>query len=51
MYDIELADEQTFVEIDQEFLLEITRRTLADEQVLSAEISIALVDNPSIFGS
>ena len=41
MYDIEIANEQSLVEIAEDFLLEVVRQTLADEKVQRAEISTA----------
>lgn len=48
MYEIEIANSQTVLEVDLDFLQEVAERTLAEEQVAVAEISIALVDNAEI---
>jgi probable rRNA maturation factor len=48
MYEIEIANNQDRLEINEEFLTEVVRTTLAAEQVKSAEISVALVDNAEI---
>lgn len=48
MYQIAIADTQDRLEIDEDFLTEVTRRVLAEEQVAAAEISVALVDDPTI---
>lgn len=48
MYEIEITDSQSYVELDEDFLREVVERTLAEEQVAAAEISVAIVDNPTI---
>jgi probable rRNA maturation factor len=48
MYQIEFANSQDILEIDEAFLHEVARRTLAEEQVQTAEISVAVVDNSTI---
>ena len=48
MYQIAIADTQDRLEIDEEFLTEVAQRVLAEEQVAAAEISVALVDDPTI---
>lgn len=48
MYEIEVANRQDHLEIDPDFLVGVAQRTLEQEQVRRAEISIALVDNASI---
>ena len=47
MYDIEIANSQS-LEVDLDFLQRVAERTLAEEQVARAEISIALVDDAEI---
>ena len=48
MYQIEIANLQNDLDVDESFLLEVAERTLTEEQVQSATISIALVDNATI---
>jgi probable rRNA maturation factor len=48
MYQIDVADTQDCLEIDEDFLIQVARRVLAEEQVAGAEISVALVDDPAI---
>lgn len=48
MYSIEIANEQTLLNIDDPLLEDVARQTLSAEQVAAAEISIALVDNVAI---
>ncbi len=48
MYQFSVADEQAFVRIDADWLLRIAESVLDDEQVTTAEVSIALVDDASI---
>lgn len=48
MFDIEVSDEQDVVPVDHQRIVEITKKLLEVEQVAAAEISIALVDNPTI---
>ena len=48
MYDIAIADSQQSLALDETFLREVVERVLAEEQVVAAEISIALVDNPAM---
>ncbi|MGD9856289.1 MAG: rRNA maturation RNase YbeY [Planctomycetaceae bacterium] len=43
-----LADEQDFVEVDADHLLQIAAAVLRDEQITQAEVSLALVDDASI---
>lgn len=47
-YRIEIANSQECIEIDEAFLLEVASRTLAEEGVIAAEISLAIVDDPTI---
>ena len=47
-YRIEIANSQKCIEIDEAFLLEVASRTLAEEDVVAAEISLAIVDDPTI---
>src|SRR5262245_37694188 len=49
MYEIEIADQQTHIAIDADFLVDATRQLLEAEQVARAEISIALVDDAAIW--
>ena len=48
MYEIEIADNQDCLTIDEEFVRTIVRQTLQTEQVSSATISVAIVDNAQI---
>lgn len=48
MYEIDIADCQEHLAIDEDFVTEVVRRTLEAEQVSSASISIAIVDNGRI---
>lgn len=48
MYDIEISNQQAHVAIDEDFLREVAERTLAEEGVAEAEISVAIVDNATI---
>lgn len=48
MYEIDVANQQDHLEIDEAFLREVAERTLAEEQVAGAEISVAVVDNATI---
>ena len=48
MYEIDISDQQTHVAIDEDFLREVAERTLAEEGVAQAEISVAIVDNATI---
>ncbi len=48
MYEIEIADHQDCLTIDEEFVRTIVRQTLQTEQVAAATISVAIVDNAQI---
>ncbi|MFT5327768.1 MAG: putative rRNA maturation factor [Planctomycetaceae bacterium] len=48
MYEIEIADNQECLTIDEELVRTIVRQTLQTEQVSSATISVAIVDNAQI---
>ncbi len=48
MYQIDIADTQDCLELDEEFLVQVAQRVLKEEQVAAAEISVALVNNPAI---
>lgn len=48
MYQIDVADTQEFLELDEDFLVRVAETVLREEQVAAAEISIALVDNAAI---
>lgn len=48
MYQIDLCNSQERVGVDETFLQEVARRTLEAEQVASAVVSVALVDNAAI---
>ena len=48
MYQIEIANSQDCLEVDEEFLIKAAERVLAEEEVAGAEISVALVDNETI---
>ena len=47
-YEIEISNQQTHVELDEALLRQVAERTLAEEQVAAAEISVAVVDNATI---
>lgn len=47
-YRVEIANSQAGVEIDEGFLREVVSRTLAEEGVVRADISVAIVDDPTI---
>lgn len=47
-YTIEIANSQTCLDIDEPFLHTVAQRTLAEEQVRSASVSIAVIDNAAI---
>ena len=48
MYEIDIADNQKYLTIDEKSVRLIVRRTLQTEQVYSATISVAIVDNALI---
>jgi probable rRNA maturation factor len=48
MYQIDIADTQDGLELEEDFLVQVAQKVLAEEQVASAEISVALVDNAAI---
>lgn len=48
MYTIDIADLQTWLTIDDESVRDIVIATLRAEQVASADIAVALVDDPRI---
>lgn len=48
MFEIEIADQQTLLPLDEDRLRSVVRRTLELEEVRSATISLAIVDNPAI---
>lgn len=48
MYEIEIADNQECLTIDEGFVRTIVRQTLQTEQVSAATISVAIVDNAQI---
>jgi len=48
MYDVEIADSQNHVVLAAERIRDVVERTLADEQVAAARISVALIDNNAI---
>ncbi len=48
MYQIAIANSQDCLELDEDFLVQVAERVLAEEQVAAAEISVALVDNATI---
>ena len=47
-YEIEIANSQNHVDLDQSLIDEVARRTLAEEQIDSATISLAFVDDTTI---
>ena len=48
MYNIDIINQQTHVALDEDFLREMAERTLAEEGVAAAHISVAIVDNATI---
>ena len=48
MYGIDIADNQKYLTIDEKTVTSIVHRTLQTEQVSSATISVAIVDNAQI---
>jgi probable rRNA maturation factor len=48
MYDINIANQQTELSIDCDFILNAARKTLEIEQVTAATISLAIVNNQAI---
>ncbi len=48
MYEIAITDSQEVVPLDASMLRDVTQRTLSEERVASAVISLALVDNETI---
>lgn len=48
MWEIELVNEQTLLDIDQEWLLTVAQMTLEAEEVAAAEIVLAIVDDAAI---
>ncbi|NQV22918.1 MAG: rRNA maturation RNase YbeY [Rhodopirellula sp.] len=48
MYEIDVANHQECLTIDEEFVRNIVRQTLESEQVTAATISVAIVDNAQI---
>jgi probable rRNA maturation factor len=47
-YEVEISNQQMHVEIDEALLRQVAERTLAEEQVAAAGISIAIVDDATI---
>lgn len=48
MYEVELADQQDSLAIDEQRIREVVSRVLQEEGVAAAEISVAIVDNPTM---
>jgi probable rRNA maturation factor len=48
MYEIDIHNAQDRLPIDEAFLQQVVRRTLAEERVAEAVISVAVVDNAAI---
>jgi probable rRNA maturation factor len=48
MYNIDIANQQSLLEVDEALLHDVVRKTLSVEKTIGAEISIALVDDPTI---
>lgn len=48
MYTVEIANNQSALDIDEDFLREVVCTTLKNEEVAAAEISLALVDNATL---
>lgn len=49
MYDIQISNEQRKLPLNEERIREIVVQVLQDEEVKGAEISVAIVDNPTIW--
>lgn len=47
-YQIEIHNSQSLLPIDESHLMDVVRRTLADEEVVAADVSVAVVDNETI---
>lgn len=48
MYNIEIANQQDLLEIDETLIQRVAAKTLEAEQIAAAEISVALVDDTTI---
>ena len=48
MYNLEISNQQTRLTFDEARLFQAVRQVLASEQIASANISIAVVDDPAI---
>lgn len=48
MYQIDIADTQDRLELEEQFLIQVAQKVLAAEEVAAAEISVALVDDAAI---
>lgn len=48
MYLVDVSNTQSAVDVEEAFLREVAERTLEDEGVAAADVSVAVVDNPTI---
>lgn len=48
MYTIEITNRQDFVDVDEDLLREVVEKTLTAEETAQADVSLAVVDNPTI---
>jgi probable rRNA maturation factor len=48
MYQVDIADNQSCLPIETEAVRKVVRQTLAAEEIVSATISVAIVDNPTM---
>jgi probable rRNA maturation factor len=48
MYTIDIANNQSLLEVDEEQLRDVITKTLSAEQAIGAEVSVALVDDATI---
>lgn len=47
-YEVEIADQQTSLSVDRDRLCRVVRETLEHEQVRAAQVSVAIVDGPTM---
>ncbi|WP_437226700.1 rRNA maturation RNase YbeY [Planctomicrobium sp. SH661] len=48
MYHVDVADDQSQLQVDPEWVADVVRKTLAAQEVAAAEIEIALLDDAAI---
>ncbi|MBT6157539.1 MAG: rRNA maturation RNase YbeY [Planctomycetaceae bacterium] len=48
MYNIDIANQQSLLEVDETLLHDVITKTLSAEQAIGAEVSVALVDDVTI---